>query len=247
MLFLCNGMPRSASSWSFFVAVTLLRKNTPAKASDPVIGVSCAEGVYGGYDEDLHRFLCGLPLSCVHVVLKCHTLDAAGLALAQLQAAKVIYTWRDLADATASYMAIYDIDFEQTIALMSSSLDLYLHHRNNGALILSYEAITQRPTESVAAIASYMNVAACQERVAEIAEAFSFGRMRERLKTARAGAALASIASNSELVKDRLHIRDGSTGYGARRLNQGQLRRLQELLHEKGDLGINAPTITPDP
>ena len=95
----------------------------------------------------------GLPASCVHAVLKCHSLDAAGLGLAQLQAAKVVYTWRDLADATASFMTMFDVDFEHTIALMSNSLDLYRRHRRNGALILSYEAITQQPTESVAAVA----------------------------------------------------------------------------------------------
>jgi hypothetical protein len=224
MLLLCNGMPRSASTWSYQVAMALLRKDTPPMACRPWAEYP-AEGVYGGYNENLYRFLCGLPASCVHAVLKCHSLDAAGLALAQLQAAKVIYTWRDLADATASYMTMFDVDFEHAIALMSSSLDLYLHHRSNGALILSYEAITQRPTESVAAIASYLNVAASQERVAQIAEANSVGRMREKLKD---------------------HICDGSTGYGAGRLNQGQLRRLEELLREKGDLGVAALSIMPD-
>ena len=114
MLLLCNGMPRSASTWSYNVAMALLRK----------------DGVYGGYDENLYRFLCGLPASCVHAVLKCHSLDAAGLALAQLQAAKVIYTWRDLADATASYITMFDVDFEHTIALMSSRSASGLAQRN---------------------------------------------------------------------------------------------------------------------
>jgi hypothetical protein len=244
MLLLCNGMPRSASTWSYRVAMALLRKDTPPMACRPFAEFP-ADGVYGGYDENLHRFLSRLPASCVHAVLKCHSLDAAGLALAQLRAAKVIYTWRDLADATASYMAMYDAGFEQTVALMSSSLDLYLRHRKNGALILSYEAITQRPTESVAVIASYLDVAACQERVAEIAETNSFGRMRE-LKASAEGSALASIASNSALVMDRLHVRDGATGYGARRLSQSQLRRLEELLHEKGELAVNSLSITWD-
>jgi hypothetical protein len=251
MLLICNGMPRSASTWSYNVAITLLRKNTPAMACKPFAecpaDAECpAEGVYGGYDENWYRFLRGVPTSCVHAVLKCHSLDAAGLALAQLHGAKVIYTWRDLADATASYMTVYDVDFEQTISLMSSSLDLFLHHRSNGALILSYEAITQRPAESVAAIASYLNVAARQERVAEIAKANSFGRMRKKLKAAADGACLASMASNSELVLDRLHIRDGSTGYGAGQLNPSQLRRLEELLREKGALGVAALPVTPE-
>jgi hypothetical protein len=250
MLVLCNGMPRSASTWSYNVAMALLRHT--------------AQEVYGGYDENLHRFLCGLPASCVHAVLKCHSLDAAGLGLAQVQAAKVIYTWRDLADATVSFMTMFDVDFEHTIAVMSSSLDLYLRHRSNGALILSYEAITHQPTESVAGMAAYLNVAAHQELFAEIAEANSFGRMREKVeqistldyaerlvrhdRTSYTDAARCdrSYVYDPETLFQLNHIRDGSTGYGASRLNQGQLRRLEELLREKGDLGFAARSVMPD-
>src|ERR1700722_8465436 len=232
MLVLCNGMPRSASTWSYNVAMALLR--------------CTAEEVWGDYDENLHRFLCALPASCVHAVLKCHSLDAAGLGLAQLQVAKVVYTWRDLADATASFMTMFDVDFEHTIALMSNSLDLYRRHRRNGALILSYEAITQQPTESVAAVASYLNVAVRQEQVVEIAEANSFGRMRER------GTEISMLDYGARLVRpDRTsydpdtllhidHIRHGSTGYGASRLTQAQLRRLEKLLRAKGELDVAA-------
>ena len=250
MLVLCNGMPRSASTWSYNVAISLLRHT--------------AQEVCGGYDENPHRFLCGLPASCVHAVLKCHSLDAAGLRLAQLQAAKVVYTWRDLADATASFMTMFDVDFEDIISVMSSSLDLFLRHRSNGALILSYEVITQQPKESVAAVASYLNIAARQELVAEIAEANSFGRMREKVKelstldyaerlvrherTSYIDAARSdrSCLYDPETLLHLDHIRDGTTGYGAGRLNQSQLRRLEDLLHEKGDLGVNALSITPD-
>jgi len=231
MLVLCNGIVRSASTWSYNVAIAVLRHS--------------AQDVYGGYDENLQRFLCSLPPSCVHAVLKCHSLDTAGLGLAQLQAAKIIYTWRDLADATASFMTMFDVDFEQAIAAMSSSLDLYRHHRSNGALILSYEAITQQPTESVAAIASYLNVAAHQELIAEIAEAHSFDRMRKKVKEISSlnyGGHLVRHERTSydpETLLNRHHIRNGSTGYGADRLNQDQLRRLDELLREKGPLGEN--------
>ncbi|MCV7330762.1 hypothetical protein [Mycobacterium cookii] len=222
-----------------------------------------AEEVYGGYDENLHRFLCGLPAACAHAVVKCHSLDAAGLSLAQLHAAKVVYTWRDLADATASFMTMFDVDFEHTIALMSSSLDLYGRHRRNGALILSYAAITQQPAESVAAVACYLNVAVGQDQIAEIVDANSFDRVRERLK------AIGMLDYEERLVRlDRTsytdtahdrsylydpdtllhldHIRDGSTGYGTTRLTRSQLRRLRNLLREKGDGGVAAPSVMRD-
>lgn len=174
---------------------------------------------------------------------------AARLRLAQLQAAKVVYTWRDLADATASFMTMFDVDFEDIISVMSSSLDLFVRHRSNGALILSYEAITQQPTESVAAVASYLNVAARQELVAEIAEANSFGRMRkkvkefstldyaERLDRHERTSYIDAARYDPETLINLDHIRDGINGYGASRLNRNQPRRLEELLRENGDLG----------
>lgn len=229
MLVLCNGMPRSASTWSYNVAMALLRHT--------------ADEVHGGYDENLHRFLRCLPASCVHAVLKCHSLDGAGIGLAQVQAAKVIYTWRDLADATASYMTMFDVDFDRTLAIMSSSLDLYQRHRRNGALILGYEAIIRQPAELVAAVAAYLNLEASQDQIAKIAEANSFARTREKVKE------IGSLDYGERLVRHERssydpetllnldHIRDGGTGYGAGRLNQSQLRRIDELLREKGPLG----------
>jgi hypothetical protein len=132
---------------------------------------------------------------------------------------------------------------------MSSSLDLYRRHRSNGALILSYQAITRQPTESVAAVASYLNVAARQELIAEIADANPFGTMREKVKefsTLDYAERLVRHERTSYIDAARYdpetlinldHIRDGSTGYGASRLNRDQLRRLEELLRENRDLG----------
>jgi hypothetical protein len=228
MLILCNGMPRSASTWSYNVAMGLLRHT--------------ATEVHGGYDENLHRFLRTLPESCVHAVVKCHSLDGAGLGLAQVHAAKVIYTWRDLADATASYMIMFGTDFDRVLAIMSSSLDLYQRHRRHGALILGYDAIIQQPTESVAAVATYLNLEASEGQIAEIAGANSLARTRDKVKE------IGSLDYGERLIRHERssydpetllnidHIRDGSMGYGPSRLNQAQLRRVDELLRAKGPL-----------
>jgi hypothetical protein len=229
MLVLCNGMPRSASTWSYNAAMALLRHT--------------AEEVHGGYDENLHRFLRTMPASCVHAVVKCHSLDGAGVGLAQVHAARVIYTWRDLADATASYMIMFGTDFDRVLAIMSSSLDLYQRHRRNGALILGYDAIIQHPRESVAAMAAHLNLEASEDQIAEIAEANSLARMREKVKE------IGSLDYGERLIRHERssydpetllnidHIRDGGAGYGASRLNQTQLRRIDGLLRAKGPLG----------
>jgi hypothetical protein len=228
MLVLCNGMPRSASTWSYNVAMALLRCN--------------GDKVYGGYDENLHRFLRTMPASCAHAVVKCHSLDGAGIGLAQVRAAKVIYTWRDLADATASFMRMFGISFDRTLALMSSSLDLYQRHRHYGALILGYETIIRRPLDSVGAVAEHLTIKASNDQIAAIAEANSLPRMRERVKE------IGSLDYGERLVRHERtsydpetllnldHIRDGGTGYGVGRLSQTELLQIEELLRTKGPL-----------
>jgi hypothetical protein len=229
MLVLCNGMPRSASTWSYNVVMALLR--------------GTGEEIHGGYDENLHRFLRTLPPSALHAAVKLHSLDGAGIGLAQLHAAKVVYTWRDLADAIASYMTMFGLDFDRTLALMSSSLDLYQHHKRNGALILGYEAILRHAAESVASIAAYLGIATPYDRIAAIAEANSLAKTREKVNEIGSldyGERLIrheGTAYDPETLLNFAHIRDGGTGYGASRLNQTQLRRVAELLRVKGPLG----------
>jgi len=111
MLVFCNGMPRSASTWSYNVALGLLRRSASGE-------------VHGGYDDNLPRFLGSLPASAAHAVVKSHSLDSAGRSLVQLGVAKVIYTWRNLADAVASFMTMFGADFDHAIAAVAWSIGI---------------------------------------------------------------------------------------------------------------------------
>jgi hypothetical protein len=198
--------------------------------------------VFGGYDENLHRFLRGLPMSASHAVVKCHSLDATGIGLAQLSAVKVIYTWRDLADVTASFMTMFDVDFDRAFAVMSSSLDLYQRHRRNGALIIGYGDIMRDPEGSVRRVAAHLLLDVSDELIAAIVHSNSFTKMCEKVK------AIASLDYGPNLIRHERgsydpetllnvdHIRNGGFGYGARMLNLGQLRQIDALLAEKGPL-----------
>jgi hypothetical protein len=229
MLVFCNGMPRSASTWSYNVAVGLLRQATSGE-------------VFGGYDENLHRFLRGLPASAAHAVLKCHSLDATGTGIAQLGGARVVYTWRNLADATASFMTMFGLSFDRAIAVMSSSLDLYRRHRRNGALILGYRAIMEHPEGSVRKVAAYLGLDAPDPVISAVAHSASFAKMRERV------AEIGSLDYGPNLLRHEHssydpvtllhvdHIRDGGFDYGAAMLAPDQLRQIDALLAEKGPL-----------
>src|SRR5580692_11035023 len=129
MLVLCNGMPRSASTWSFNVAMRLLR--------------ACAVGeVHGGYDENVGRFLKNSPSSAGHLVLKYHNEDAVGTRLVQAGAARAIYTRRDPVDATASFMTMFGASFERAVAAVADSLAMYHRMAHCGQVLpLDYAVI----------------------------------------------------------------------------------------------------------
>jgi hypothetical protein len=254
MLVICNGMPRSASTWSYNVVLRLLRDAGTGE-------------VYGGYDDDLHHFMVSMPRSASHAVVKAHSLDASAIGLGQLAAAKVIYTWRDVADATYSFMTMFEVDFERAISAISSSLDLLAQHRGNGALIIGYDDIINDGLGSVGKIADHIGVAASQAQLTAIADVTSLNKMREqvekisspdyrqnlvryegkppanRLRYYLTGQLhrflghkreLKPLIFDSETLLHVGHIRHGGRGHSAAPLTAAQQRRIADLIREKG-------------
>lgn len=227
MLVFCNGMPRSASTWSFNVALELLKRSSPGPK------------VYGGFDEDTRHFLESVPSTVCHVVLKCHTLDQLGRVLTQAGAAKVIYTWRNAADAIASFMAMFGGDFEHALAVMRTSLDLLRFHRESGnAVVLSYELITADPSEAIHRIGGYLGVRTDAETIRQVVNETTFERMSEKVRQLSRLADQGELIERDEIVYDPEtllnlhHIRDGRSGYGSESLTAEQLDRVHALAAE---------------
>lgn len=225
MIVLCNGMPRSASTWSYMVVMELLGRET-----------SC-EAVHGDYDEDVARFLQSAPTTAVHLVLKCHTFDAVARALERAGAAKVVYTWRDVADALVSFMGMFGRDFEHAINVMAYSLELYRFHRQmDNAVVLHYDEIISSPVVAVQRIATNLGLKPDPETVQMIVEKTSLPRIREKVNS------LSSAENASRLVRlentaydpttllHERHIRDASSGYGIKCLTAEQLKQVEGLL-----------------
>lgn len=226
MIVICNGMPRSASTWSFNVATALLHRSQPL----------CE--VHGGYDENTARFLESIPSTATHAVVKCHELDVHGSALAQSGVGKVIYTWRDPADATVSAMRMFGYDFERSLAVIDSSLELYSFHRRwGGALILDYERIVSASIESVGRIAAFLGLDDRPDTVRAVAEQTSLESVKKNAESLTDDAPLVRH-SGLEYDPDTLlhpgHIRDGGMGYGRKVLTAEQLERVDALLRERG-------------
>jgi len=229
MLILCNGMPRSASTWSFNVVTGLLRRWNPAQT------------VQGGYDEDVAGFLRGIDRDTAHAVLKCHALDPVGHTLVHIGAAKVVYTWRDIADATVSYMRMFGNDFEHALQVMSTSLQLYRFHLESGnAVILGYDDIMTFPTEAIELIARYLGIEAGPDLIAAVSEETSLERVREKVEQLNSIEAQGRLIRHENTLYDPEtllnvnHIRDGGSGYGRALLSTEQLGRLEDLMRRWG-------------
>src|SRR5437016_1457023 len=113
MLVLCNGMPRSASTWTYNVTMALLG--------------GTGRRVHGGYGDRLVEFLKSAP-PAEHLVVKSPFLTPVGRALARTGAARVIYSWRDPADAIGSAMAVFGKPFDELLAVIDASLELRAFH-----------------------------------------------------------------------------------------------------------------------
>jgi Sulfotransferase domain len=226
MLVICNGMPRSASTWSFNVVLALLRCSQP----------SCE--VYGGYDEDIARFLETLPSAAEHAVVKCHGLDARGRTLAQADSTKILYTWRDPADAVVSCMRMFNYDFEHALAAVDSSLTLYDFHSQSGAaLILDYQLIVSDTIEAVRRIAAFLGLDDSSDTVRAVTEQTSLERVREKVESLADNARMvhrAGLVYDPETLLHRGHIRDGGVGYGRKALTAWQSDQIDELLRRHG-------------
>ena len=221
MLVICNGMPRSASTWSFAVVMELLRRYKPQ------------EEVHGNYDANVAHFLETAAVTASHLVLKSHLLDDVGRSLARVHAARVIYTWREPMDAVASSMEMFGYGFEHSFALVRDSLELLRIHRHTGnATVLSYKQIVHRPIVATELIASYLGLSDHVEIVRQVAEDMSLAQMIKKLE--RQGAISdkdrpnhlgLDILQQNEFEWNSLllhHIRHGGMGYGVERLSTQQ-------------------------
>lgn len=220
---ICNGMIRSASTWSYNVVLHLMR-------------AAAGAGVYGDYSEDTRAFLDAAPAGTRYRVLKCHMLDETARELITGGRAKVIYTCRDLADAAASFMRMFQFDFEHTLLALQGALELYKLHRENGkALILGYRGITQQPLEAIGRIAVHLGIEAAPEALREIGERTSLESARARVNDLKSGIDADKLVRFDRFVHDREtllnldHIRDGRSGYGRSQLTEEQQLRIDAL------------------
>jgi hypothetical protein len=229
VIILCNGMPRSGSTWSFNVVKSLIQRTTPT------------ESLYSGYSENISAFLSDVPAGTKHIVLKCHGLTPAGKALASAGAAKVIYTWRDPADAVYSQMKMFSSSFDEALRLVEASLALYVFHRVTGnSISIYYDDFVAHQAPIIHGICGYMGISNVDNAVIdEIADTMSIDNIRLRVaeiealpKTMLVQARTGYCHWDTQLHYG--HIREGGSGNGRRQLTSDQVALIDSLVSAHG-------------
>ncbi len=226
MIVLCNGMPRSGSTWSFNVCLKLLRM------ADPRARI-CAQFTHAPGD-----LIDTLEPQCDHLVLKSHGLDCLSMAMSCSGAAKVVYTHRDPYDAVASLMQMFQYTFEQAAEAIERALALYEFHRGHGqALIVPYRALREKPRQTIRAISRYLRLdisAAAADRVSAETSFAAMKAMADQIGEGDSGFLVrrAGDVYDSRTHLHRNHVRHGGTGYGRRMLSIRQQRSITKMLRQ---------------
>ena len=228
MFILCDGMVRSGSTWSFNVALKLLRLGNPGRKS------------FGLYNENPAILASALKPRASHLVLKAHTLDPGNYSLCSAGKIKTIYTWRDPYDVVASCIRMFGRSTADWPEALRDALRIWAFHRStNSACIVWYDSIVHRPEETIATIARNLDLPLEPRHLAQIAWEVSFenvkrfSRQVEKLDPGR-------VIRRDQMVFDREtlfhqgHICHGGTGYGRRDLEHALIESIDTVLRDEG-------------
>ena len=228
MIVICDGMPRSGSTWAFNVCLRLVRLRWPGA------------NVYCGFRQWIGEYLNEMGPEHDHAVLKTHRLDTEGMALSLTAGVRSIHTYRDPYDAVFSFLSLFDPDFETALqALRNALVTRAFHFAYGNALMVPYHRIRRAPTRTIRDIADYLGVALGPEQVSLIHAETGFQKVKDWSSTigddpSREVVRLREMAFDPETNFHRNHIRDGRSGNGRRMLTPQQKRMVSDLLNHHG-------------
>jgi hypothetical protein len=228
MFVLCDGMLRSGSTWSFNVALMLLRSGDTDRET------------FGLYNEKAAVLGAALRPRSTHVVVKSHVLDPSNYDLCRTGAVKAIYTWRDPYDVVASCLRMFGSPVEDCLQALRSALQVWAFHiETNSAWIVPYESIISQPAEVIANLACYLGLAMRAEHVNQIAAEMSFENVRDFSRRVNQLGSRRVIRRDGHVFDRQTllhqgHITNGRSGYGAKRLGVAELAAIDAILVEEG-------------
>lgn len=214
-LIICDGMPRSASTWSYNVC-RLIAAEIAGSAEIHVGFTNTPGSAYLEHRSEARAF-----------VLKSHALDGSAEMLLREGMGRAIYTYRNPHDAVASHMAMFGSNFADALGSIQKSLRVFRFHLDTGtAFLLPYDYVTWRTSSAVSDVAGYLGAELASDVLDRIADTCSFANVK------RTSAHIANCPDANVIEGERIyskltllhqdHIRDGSSGYGKSRLSEEQ-------------------------
>ena len=224
MIILCDGMPRSGSTWAFNVCLRLVRSRWPGA------------NVYRGFRSRVEEYLNEVGSEYDHAVLKTHCLDIQGMALSLTGGVHSVHTYRDPYDAVFSFLKMFNPKFETALEALRRALVIRTFHRAYGnALMIPYHRIRRAPKRTIREIGDYLGFSLAAEQVSLIHNEMAFAKLKQWSSSIGDNphgnvVRLRNTVYDSETSFHRNHIRDGRSGNGQRMLTPHQRRMVRDLL-----------------
>jgi len=227
MLLLCDGMPRSASTWAYNVVFALLKTAFPKATIQRRLqdgSPSAAELVESRANWE---------------VMKSHRLDDFSRSVFRAGHGRSIYTHRDIFDAMASYLVMFRMRFDWALLTMEEALDVYdFHYETGNFLSVDYESVVNRSRETIRAIAGFLELELPESEIAAIDEAHSFSAIKElsaKLKEDGTKRLISNGMSCLDLDSQWhvRHVRNGGIGYGRKYLMPQQIEQIENVIRNR--------------
>jgi len=162
-LFICNGVLRSGSTWSYNVVRGLAQELANRRGLKPV------ESTYLDLAQ-MESYLTTHWKSAVGpVVLKSHEPGPIALSLIRAGQIKAVCTFRDPRDCVSSDLKFMGLNFDKVLHRVRSSFDaLRLYQTTDHILLIRYEDMVKDPQRQIRRIAMHLGIDAGTEIVARI-------------------------------------------------------------------------------
>jgi len=162
-LFICNGLLRSGSTWSYNVTRGLAQELANQRGLKPV------ESAYLDLPQ-MEDYLSNQWKSAPGpVVLKSHEPGPIALSLVRAGRIKAVCTFRDPRDCVSSDLKFTGLDFDKVVNRVRSSFgSLRYYQSTDQILLVRYEDMVKDPQRLIRRIAMHLGIEASPEVIARI-------------------------------------------------------------------------------
>jgi hypothetical protein len=158
-------MMRSGSTWSYEMVRRLMSRESPGLAGGSVEAIGQALAEHGEHYDDL--------------VLKAPQIDAVGRALVKHRLVRTVMTYREPLDAILSGVEALRLPFDAMVGRIKAALTVLRFQADIGATrFVWYGDLTERPADTVTALAEHLCVMLPDGSAAELAGQLSRDAVR---------------------------------------------------------------------